>query len=767
MIFANSALLWGLALGSVPIIIYLLNRRRFKRITWAAMEFLLQAMKKNRRRLRIENLLLLIIRTLIVLLFVLAIARPLVKASGIFDVLGMKQKNLVIVVDNSYSMGYKTGPTTSFERAVKYARSFVESLESGDRVAVLLMNSSPEPLYETPVTIGGEKDKKDILADLNEVRLSYETTNVPKTLDKVLDILDKFEPGAGEEAQENKTVYLLTDCQFNGWAEQGRTDTKHLREIAKSLAKRKAELKVLDVGEQEAPNFAITELSCDRALVGTEIPVRFSATLTNFSKRSYPDIVIHFSVDDLPQKSETVNLEPGNPRKVDFTYLFKNHGFHHVHVSADADPLEADNNAYVAINVRKEVDVLVVDGRPMPGAWESEIDYLVAFFEAGYSEEDRQRISPFEPDYWTHMRFENEMQGPQPLLELRKYDVVILANVSDLTRETAGVVTKYVEEGGSLLMFLGDMVIPERYNEILFKEGKGLLPVRLIDVAGDRERQTGLRLNMVTFDHPITRFFKIWPLPLEKPMTFQYYDNELPKDAEDTVVIVTYADGKKTPAILEKRFGRGRFILVTNSAWDEWNNWNKYQFFPILLSEMLSYLGESSKTSNNYLVGQTYQKLLTTSEWASEVYIVPPTGESIKKNLEEVKSEAGVQDEDEESGERFLLTHEETGVAGTYKVVFTGKHGQGASERTENFAVNVDTNKESDMTKVVEGELQKAMPALKAKQIVTHHSEVKGKAGDRPDETGGREFWKYFIAAVLILLALETLLAQRFGKHEK
>ena len=185
MTFANSALLWGLSLAAVPIIIYLLNRRRFKRVTWAAMEFLLQAMKKNRRRLRIENLLLLIIRTLIVLLFVLAIMRPLVKSTGFFGRMGEKKRNWVVVVDNSYSMGYKTGPTTSLERAVKYGRSLVDKLESGDRVSLVLMNNSPEPLYETPITMGGEGDRKSVLADLNEIRVSHKTTNVLKTLDKI------------------------------------------------------------------------------------------------------------------------------------------------------------------------------------------------------------------------------------------------------------------------------------------------------------------------------------------------------------------------------------------------------------------------------------------------------------------------------------------------------------------------------------------------------------------------------------------------------
>src|SRR5436309_11735298 len=59
---------------SIPIIIHLLNRRRFKIVTWAAMRFLLAAQKKSSRRMRVEQILLLVVRCLIVLLLVLAMA---------------------------------------------------------------------------------------------------------------------------------------------------------------------------------------------------------------------------------------------------------------------------------------------------------------------------------------------------------------------------------------------------------------------------------------------------------------------------------------------------------------------------------------------------------------------------------------------------------------------------------------------------------------------------------------------------------------------
>src|SRR5437588_11986087 len=65
----------GAALVSAPIIIHLINRMRFRRVRWAAMEFLLKSQKRNRRRLIIEQLILLALRCLLVLLVGLLVAR--------------------------------------------------------------------------------------------------------------------------------------------------------------------------------------------------------------------------------------------------------------------------------------------------------------------------------------------------------------------------------------------------------------------------------------------------------------------------------------------------------------------------------------------------------------------------------------------------------------------------------------------------------------------------------------------------------------------
>src|SRR5918993_864766 len=94
----------GVLAMAIPVVIHILNRRRFKTVTWAAMEFLLRAMRKNRRRLRFEQWVLLATRCALVLLLGMALARPLGCENPTMAVMGGRTGISVFVVDNSYSM---------------------------------------------------------------------------------------------------------------------------------------------------------------------------------------------------------------------------------------------------------------------------------------------------------------------------------------------------------------------------------------------------------------------------------------------------------------------------------------------------------------------------------------------------------------------------------------------------------------------------------------------------------------------------------------
>ena len=101
--FFNPLLLWALPLAAVPIIIHILNRRRFQKVPWAAMEFLLRAMKRNRKRLRMEQWLVLLLRVLAVLLLVFLVSRP--QLGSAHSSSGLKKANPIIAALSTCGRG--------------------------------------------------------------------------------------------------------------------------------------------------------------------------------------------------------------------------------------------------------------------------------------------------------------------------------------------------------------------------------------------------------------------------------------------------------------------------------------------------------------------------------------------------------------------------------------------------------------------------------------------------------------------------------------
>ena len=144
--FGSIWLLWGLALGAIPIVIHLLHKRRFRESQWAAMRFLLEAARKNSRRIRLEQLLLLIVRTLIFVLLVAALSQPYVETFGITSSAKVTTHR-IIVIDASYSMAYQSADDSLFERAKEIAKNIVAGAGQGDALnLVRICNSEPRAI---------------------------------------------------------------------------------------------------------------------------------------------------------------------------------------------------------------------------------------------------------------------------------------------------------------------------------------------------------------------------------------------------------------------------------------------------------------------------------------------------------------------------------------------------------------------------------------------------------------------------------------------
>src|SRR5438094_8395520 len=131
MAFLNPIMLLGITAVSVPILIHLLNRRKFERVVWAAMRFLRVSVEQNQRRMRIEDLVLLALRCLLLALLALALARPAIRASSAGEIFGRAKVTAVIALDNSYSMSATDGVSSRLDKAKKAAEGVLNTIPAG------------------------------------------------------------------------------------------------------------------------------------------------------------------------------------------------------------------------------------------------------------------------------------------------------------------------------------------------------------------------------------------------------------------------------------------------------------------------------------------------------------------------------------------------------------------------------------------------------------------------------------------------------------
>jgi len=201
MSFLGAIFLWGLGLVSVPVVIHLLNRRRKEIIHWGAMQFLLEAVPRRWRIRDLSDLLIMLLRALVVALFVLALARPLLKGAAP----GGGPRDIILVLDTSLSTSQTVGGERLFDAMLQEANRLIDELREGDTVRVLLADAGPEWL--TPVAIPvGASVKRELNARLQQLAPSLAAADMLRCVQEAV----AAEP-ANEQA--SRVIVVVTDGQ--------------------------------------------------------------------------------------------------------------------------------------------------------------------------------------------------------------------------------------------------------------------------------------------------------------------------------------------------------------------------------------------------------------------------------------------------------------------------------------------------------------------------------------------------------------------------
>ena len=735
--FASPALLGWLALAAVPILIHWLFRRRYRELTWAAMQFLHAAARKQSRRTRLEQLLLLAARVLILALIVFAFARPRWADADKFA-RATPPTLRVIVLDASLSMGRKAASTTDnaaatlFEAGKVIARDLVKQSPSGDRFALArIAGSEPRVLIRQPtLAVSG------VLDEIDRLPLTFERGDVAATLRQLADVIGTKQP------HELCEVVVISDFQAENWSVGHASRLPGLERQAGSVPH---EFVLIDVGAAPPENAAVVGLTTDPPILAADKPMSVTATIRNAATIPLIARRVELRIDDQLADSRRIDLPLGQDATVEFSLTAPASGEHSLSVRLEDDSLLADNERWLPLSVRSELSVLLVNGRPSARAREA----ATFFVEQALSPKTTDRAAI--PSW---LRVTTVPDSELPNVELDRHDVVFVCDVGTLTELDVERLRRFAESGGGVIVSLGPTVSVEKLNEVAFGP-RGLMTLHLNEVVistNDDGTPSAFGFDPGDFAHPLLREFRGNPgAGLETALIRQFVRADV---ADASRVRAESIDARRVghdialrfsngdPAIFTQPIGRGRCVLVTTSLDETWGEWAIWAagFVP-LIHELTEYAATGRSQPRESIVGELIQR--ESPNGSTSVTLTSPDG--IVRMLTP-----------EDRDGRSLIVINDTLRPGNYTLTSGG-----ASVTTERFAINVDP-RESDPQRVDPREWSTSQGNEPGHGIVVRDANSPVAATSDEPEPDSDSLSINLLVAVLALLLIEQALAWRF-----
>ena len=745
MPFIHPILFWlGLGGVSIPILIHILNRRRFKIVEWAAMRFLLDAMRKNRRRLRLEEMILLVLRCLILLLLGMALAR-FVGCSAIETLSVGAGERIAFVLDDSLSMGQSWGDQTAFDVAKEDLVERIQPLMANDQAAIWLTSQPEKPLLP--------------LGEIEDIPALVDRASALKPTALRTQLSDSVQAAAKTlaEAEGHRRCVIFTDARRIDLDDEA--ESKRLAEVIRTLEDAGVTVTVLDYGREAEQNLTLESLALESRFALTGASVRMAVTVRNNGTKPSAatqvtltarrngmakDREIRLPVVSLPP------LQPGELLRRELDYTPEKPGTLAITATLPADALPGDNTTSLILDVKTKLKLLLVDGQRNPDDPESDASYFLS--------------RALDPTGDGTYGFAADVIGPATFstTNLGDYDAIVLADVKRLGTANADGDTvrypqvdrleRYVDSGGALLVFTGPNVSSVFYNDALVRAGKGLLPYPLGRAVGDlKQRLRFVRLDPESISETgmMSFFSGDASIATQLIRIYGYLTMDTAGGSENGVIEARYNDPVDTPAVVSKRFGQGTVVCVNTTASLRWNDWamdavgDVKGLYVLFLADLIERMARRQDANLNATTGGAIAHRLPSDTREAVARLQGPQAGS---ELVTLTSET-------ESDGRAWLRFAHPRDAGVYTL--TRRNGHATGGKTTLYARNIDP-REGQLSPLTPGELTRALGS----DSITHLQ--RGQLDEAP-AADDREFWMLLVASVLALLTLESYLAMKFG----
>lgn len=568
MNFLNPIILFGLVTAALPVIIHLLSRRKARDVAFPSIAFLEKMRSERIRRLRLKQIIILILRTLIIASIIFAFARPAIKSAFFVNA----RTQAAIIVDTSVSMTYIDNGEMLFGAARRGAEAILGILGRTDSAAILVTGG--DDMVMPP---GASTDKTRLAKGIENLEPAFTVSDPGLALNRALDIVTSG--GA-----PNREIYYITDGDADAFPDSLVGDTRNVR------------LYPVIVGPKERAGIAITSFSLDNTMVSPGGTVTFTASGVSMADSPVLDLIVDGERKDRAQGT----AGPDGGFTVSLTFTPEDPGWYAVSVTADDGRFEAAEIRRTVLHLSRPSNVLLVG--------ESEDDLL--FLRRALDHE--RETSMFN----VAIRTANTLEGR----DITAADAIVLSGVKSLSTETYHALRNAVlQRGAGLMVFPSTDMDKELYTSGLFRD---IIPVKSagwLDIADDSNSGYSA---MERFDitHPLFRGITREGEFL-KPEVRQFLRFQPASDSRT----VSWLSGDM-PAIIEARTGQGRTMLFAVDATLATSDLPLTGVFVPLFVRGLQHLTGSFIAGNVYESGNMVEEPLPLEGTEQSVVVVPEDG---------------------------------------------------------------------------------------------------------------------------------------------
>jgi len=720
MSFLAPTLLAGLALVAIPVVLHLVMRREPKKLEFPALRFVRTRQSTNQHRLRLRHWLLLALRCAFLALLAFALARPVLRGSGL---LGEGKAGLAaaLVFDNSPRMQYSEKQQTRLDEAKQTAGWLLEQLPIDSQVAVTSTGASGG-IFSRRAKLG---DRDSAILRTNRLRTSAAAGPLGDAIVSAITLV-------AEQPDSRQEVYVFSDLSAVAWSDET------LAQLSEALeSNENVKLYVVDVGAGSPANagLAALELSADHLSSGESLRLQTKLVATGAAKGGSRRVEAWLETENGPVKrgDKAVALG-GDSTGVEFSIAGLEPGVHQGYLRLVGDDgLPVDNTRYFTLQVAAPPQVLLVGGS-------TEDTRLL-----------REALAPSSLAQTESPRFACETISYNSLrrAKLAKYDAVALLDPPPLADESWRKLSDLVQSGGGVAIYLGRNAVGH-LDEFNAPAPRLLMPAALKWVSS-----TPRSLQPTSYEHPVLRGLADvaaatpWPaFPVFKAWAVGNLDPA-------ATVVATFADG--SPAVVQGVLGSGRILLMTtpvsdrasgtggttNADSEPWNllptNPDPWPFLA-LAEGMMDYLVGADNRSLNYQAGKVVSLSVPRRSDLATYVLRPPTGDPLPQSLAPGQQE-------------IVLTT--TDEVGNYRVVSGGEQTRLNSGFTVNAAGDVGMLERTQFDGIAK-RLGADRVALATDRSSLSSSIDLGRVG--------RELYPWLIALVALALGCEQWLADRFYK---